>query len=543
LSTLSILAAETARAVTVPYYINIQPIDVCGRTGLSTVCAPFNSLSPVGHPNDPNAPIGFVDAATGINITDAIWSQAGIRVNFQPVQQYITGGTTGFNFLTLHVRPDPTTKTGYTSDDFMTLSQQPAIKSGTVPNPTSPPGVPVSPNATTINMFFVNRFDPPVDQSGGTLYGFSWLNNNGISIAMNTFFPNAGVTLRVDTIAHEIGHNLDLNHDTFGASPSAPENLMTVGGNAAGDVRIVPTSAANALTQLANQTADQLTLTSGPLGSQSQQSHALLSGFINAYGGVSGTVMGSTPPPAVALTAASTSGPFHVSFDSPGRPGEFLSALTLTAPPGTFFNDGTFAVIGANLNAGGTVTGAVICPTGVSCPRGTGTELELEFSPSAFTLSDSLDYTIGVCRTGDFEGCRAGRPDLLLNGGTYTYLFETDGLRDGVLVPFEQFETTSDLLSSDSLFGGLFADSQQPDLRIPSQVLNPDTFVGFGSLPCTPVAGSCPPLELEDANPSQEGGQLPVPEPPSLVLLLAALVGLTTICRLLPRRSFEAGLP
>ncbi len=332
-----------------------------------------------------------------------------------------------------------------------------------MPNPTTPPGVPVSSNATTINMFFVRDFDPPVTQSGGTLYGFSWQNNNGIAIASNTFFPNAPLTPRTDTLAHEIGHNLDLDHNTFGASPSVPQNLVTVGGNAAGNIRIVPTSAADALAQLAANTADQLTLTSGPFGLQSQQGHALLSGFINPYGKVTGTVMGSTPPPPVALAAVTSekvaSGPFHVSFDAPGRPGQFLSKLTLTAPEGTFFLDESFAVIDANLNDGGKVMGFIL---------GEGSQLEIDFSQGALTLGKSLDYTVEVCRLGEIEGgCEPGPPNLLLAGGTYTYDFETDGLRDGLLIPIEQFETTSDLLDIGDLLGGLFSDSQQPDLKSP----------------------------------------------------------------------------
>src|SRR5207237_3181322 len=237
-------------------------------------------------------------------------------------------------------------------------------------------------------------------------------------------------------------------------------------------------NAADALIQLANQTADQLTLTSGSLGFQSQQAHALLSGFINPYGGVTGTVMAPTTTTAATLAAVNSQelspGPFHVSFASPGRPGQFLSTLILAAPAGSFFIDDTFDVTHADLNTGGKVTGTVLAD---------GTNLELDFTRGAFTLGDSLDYTIEVCRTGDFEGCRIGRPDLLLEGGTYTYDFETDGLRDGLLVPFEQFETTSDLLRLGDLLGGLFSDSQEPELRLPSHILNPDTFVGFGNLP------------------------------------------------------------
>ena len=73
-----------------------------------------------------------------------------------------------------------------------------------------------------------------------------------------------------------------------------------------------------------------------------------------------------------------------------------------------------------------------------------GTELELDFDPHTFVFGDTLDYTIGVCRSGDEEeGCSSDRPDLLLKGGTYTYLFETD---NALGTPVELFQTTSDLV-------------------------------------------------------------------------------------------------
>ena len=61
-------------------------------------------------------------------------------------------------------------------------------------------------------------------------------------------------------MAHELGHNFDLNHNTFGAGPNpngvcdsaCRANLMT-----AGDNRALST-AATVLTNLKNGTADQL---------------------------------------------------------------------------------------------------------------------------------------------------------------------------------------------------------------------------------------------------------------------------------------------
>ena len=54
------------------YYVAIQPIDVCTSTG--TGCAPFNTSSKTGNPGAATSttPIGFVDTATGKDITRAI---------------------------------------------------------------------------------------------------------------------------------------------------------------------------------------------------------------------------------------------------------------------------------------------------------------------------------------------------------------------------------------------------------------------------------------------------------------------------------------
>jgi hypothetical protein len=130
--------------------------------------------------------------------------------------------------------------TGLQSTDFQTLSQQ--VKSTS--NPPSPPcaisqmtipagatvngvvnncGSPSSPRSTdasTINMFFVNTLNPPT--SGGTLYGLSWIGNNGVAISGNTFFAPTPLQARPDTITHELLHDLGLDHDTYGAGPWAP---------------------------------------------------------------------------------------------------------------------------------------------------------------------------------------------------------------------------------------------------------------------------------------------------------------------------------
>ena len=457
-------------AMAVTDYITVQPITVCS-TG-PTTCAPFNPFGQTG----PTAPVGYVDPATGLNITRAIYNQIGIDVTFLPAVQDLNAGS----LSTLHVTTDPTSGL-LTSADFKTLSQQSGISQGAQPKS------PLNPNPTTMNLFFVNTLVPATP---GLLYGFSWLNNNGSAIGSNTFGVKVGViTLpgRPDTIAHEIGHMFDLDHTTFGAG--APTNLMT-----SGDTRTEPSAAivgghAAWVNQIyPNGTLDQLTLPQ-PGQATSQLEKILKSGFINPIPLVTATI--ADPP--VGFT-------YHVAFDGLGTPGESLDRLTLTLPNGFFFNDGFQYLDGVQ------PTQAVVNP--VSCQSGQNC-LQLDFAAGAFELGDFLDYSIIVCRGTAGPNSRCGTVQLSdLIGGTYTYQFS------------DLFETTGDLAAG--LSGELTSNSQDPNPDIPSQIVSPLSFVGASTKPCTALPdGSCPPLSLEDADPATEGGQ--IPEPPSIAILLAAI--------------------
>src|SRR5437763_8945473 len=146
------------------------------------------------------------------------------------------------------------TNTSCSSTQFSQLTNQSNIANGGSPAP-SPP---LNSVATVLNMFFVNTLVPP-STSPGTLYGFSWIGNNGIAISKNTFFPPYPLTPRYDTLVHEFFHNLGLNHtDSYNYDGTAPAiDLMTTGSS-----RTEPTSTSNAVTQLGsgrgNGTADQL---------------------------------------------------------------------------------------------------------------------------------------------------------------------------------------------------------------------------------------------------------------------------------------------
>jgi hypothetical protein len=125
-------------------------------------------------------------------------------------------------------RPIPITATTstLTSDLFKTLSQQDTTV--TSPQAISKGGTPVAPlggaaltppfsppDPGIVNLFFVNTLNPP-PEIGGTLYGLAWICNNGVAISSQTFAQS-----RPDTIAHELLHNLCLDHGTYGAGPWA----------------------------------------------------------------------------------------------------------------------------------------------------------------------------------------------------------------------------------------------------------------------------------------------------------------------------------
>ena len=132
--------------------------------------------------------------------------------------------------------------TTLTSPQFLTLSQQDttvvspvAISKGG--QPVAPLGGGVSPftgDPTVVNMFFVQHLNPPLNS--GILYGFAWLCNNGVAIGGDTFSPTAPLLARTDTIAHELLHDLCLDHTTYGAGPytgpSNPQlaNILAPGG-------------------------------------------------------------------------------------------------------------------------------------------------------------------------------------------------------------------------------------------------------------------------------------------------------------------------
>ncbi|MBE9227285.1 hypothetical protein IQ264_17810 [Phormidium sp. LEGE 05292] len=165
---------EKVLAATIDRRVVVQPIQVCNDLGNS--CA------------NPDRKLFEAE-------TDKIWAQAGIDVDF--LSWNIFNET---DFLSV------------TGSEFNSLTLTPGHGQNSDP--------------LVLNMFFVNLLEGA--------YGIGWLGLNGIAIADDVFSFNGGIG-RLDTIAHEMGHNLGLGHDNFGSGGS--DNLMT-----AGFARDVPSS-------------------------------------------------------------------------------------------------------------------------------------------------------------------------------------------------------------------------------------------------------------------------------------------------------------
>lgn len=521
LSAIATLMSPGVVAAPVQYFLTVQPIDICADDG--TGCAAMNNLSAslnnVGTAG-PSVQVGFV--SNGINITNQIYNLFGINVVFQPTGQYDNS-----SFRNIQAVASTTNPGRFDSPQLQQLTQQPGLSQGQAPTmlpPPNPLNAALSPNPTTLNMLFVNSVIPD-PTTPGTLFGLSWIGNNGIAIGENAFgsfstIRQQTVNARADTIAHEIGHNLSLDHSTFGNDPQGPPDSLT-----AGATRTLPNvtvtnaamqSNATWLTQIVpGGSVDQLNSTQiaqiiNPFGAADANGSPILNAFLNPIAGIDSTI--SDP---------ATTDVFSVTFKDAGRTGESLRTVELAAPTGFQLDPSTFRLLDAP-------AGVVVTPSFLGCTgdrtRQCGT-LELSLTGNPFMLGDRLDYTIEVCAQrprrggdednggGDDENRRCRRVSSNdLAGGNYTYQF-SDG-----------YQTTSVLQPSGTNL--LDANSWNPDPTIPAEIFDEALFVSVnaGRLPCVPLLGmtACPPLLLADADPAEEGTAV-TPEPSSVAVLLAGL--------------------
>lgn len=162
-------------AFSAPLFVNIQPIQVCDDLGNNCAEIPGPSTS------------DFADA------TDLIFAQPGLEVTVNVLQatqfnssQYLVTSSTESNSLL---------------DPFATDTNRHL-------------------NNLVLNMWFVEDLH---NDTAGTTFGLALVGGNGIIINDAIFG-----TGRLDTIAHEIGHNLGLDH---ASALGDNNNLMQSGGS------------------------------------------------------------------------------------------------------------------------------------------------------------------------------------------------------------------------------------------------------------------------------------------------------------------------
>lgn len=333
-------------AAPITHYFTINPIKICNNAGTSCAPTPY-------YPEE----------------TYKIYSQVGVAPIFLPIQQ---------------------------------INNSALLSVNGVAN-VSIPGNGQHPNPTTINAWFANSLN---SAPGTVLYGEAWLGANGLVIngsAVQSFPPSG----RRDTFSHEVGHNLGLDHTSFGAGAS--NNLLT-----AGSTRQIPDGVGNIIPDGLN--LSQLTA--------SQKTQLLASPFLAPAPDIMIDTRGSTP--------FSTNDFFLVKFQ-PGTGGStiFLKSLTLDLTPVNAFFDSTnsppgssgspFSISPADLV--GLSASDITLVDGNSALNGQQ-KMKLTFADNAFKAGDSFRFGVDVDLFSNIDGFGATPTELV--GSQFSFEF-SDG--------------------------------------------------------------------------------------------------------------------
>lgn len=335
----------------ITHYFTINPIRVCNNSGSSCAATPFYS-----------------------DDTYKIYSQAGVAPIFLPLQQ---------------------------------INNSSLLNVNGVAN-VSTPGNGQHPNSTTINAWFVNSLN---SAPGTTLYGEAWLNGNGLVINSSAVqsFPPSG---RRDTFAHEVGHNLGLNHSNFGAGAS--NNLLT-----SGSTRQVPGGLGDITPDGAN--LSQLTA--------SQITKILSSPFLAPVPNVLIDTRGSTP--------FDSNDFFLVQFNTASN-NVFLKSLTVNLAPANAFFDTTnvspgnssspFSISAPDLN--GIIVSDITLVGGNSALNGSQM-LTLQFADNSFKAGDSFRFGLDIDLFSNIDNFGATPSELV--GSIFSFVFSDGFASDSAL--------------------------------------------------------------------------------------------------------------